>query len=77
MANFDTNRPYIPRGSQHWNAKLTESDVLQILELNAHRVELKKQLDAVSQSAIAEKFGISKQRVWEICASSRGAWGHI
>jgi len=65
------------RGSQHHSAKLTEDDVRLILELDKERVRLKQKMQEVSQPAIAEKFGISKQRVWEIVNADRGAWRHV
>lgn len=64
-------------GSQHHSAKLTEDDVRLILELDKERVRLKQKMQEVSQPAIAEKFGISKQRVWEIVNQNRGAWRHV
>lgn len=77
MANYDTDRPYLPRGSKHHNAKITEDDVRLIIELDRERRRAKEKLDSLSQRAIAEKFGISKQRVWEIVNSRDGAWGHV
>ncbi len=77
MANYDTDRPYAPRGSKHHNAKITEDDVRLILELNQERVRTKEKLDSLSQRAIGEKFGISKQRVWEIVNARDGCWGHV
>lgn len=65
------------RGSRHHAAKLTEEDVKLILELDQERRRLKAELESLSMPAIAEKFGISKQRVWEIVTAHRGAWGHI
>ena len=77
MANTQTDRPYLPRGSKHHNAKLNEDDVKLILELNKERLILKERLHEMSHAKIAEKFGISKQRVWEICNSWNGAWRHV
>jgi predicted DNA-binding protein (UPF0251 family) len=70
-------RDWLPRGSKHWCSKLTEDDVRLILELNELRLQKKAELDELSQSKIAEKFGISKQRVWEICSAYKGAWRHV
>ena len=77
MANHDTDRPYAPRGSKHHNSKITEDDVRLILELDQERRRAKEKLDSLSQRAIGEKFGISKQRVWEIVNARDGAWSHV
>jgi DNA-binding Lrp family transcriptional regulator len=65
------------KGSQHHLAKITEDDVRLIIELDQERRRVKALLDTLSQRAIAEKFGISKQRVWEIVNSHQGAWSHV
>jgi DNA invertase Pin-like site-specific DNA recombinase len=65
------------KGSQHHLAKITEDDVRLIIELDQERRRVKTLLDTLSQRAIAEKFGISKQRVWEIVNSHQGAWSHV
>lgn len=65
------------KGSKHHYSKLTEDDVRMILALDQERRKVKAQLDSISQAAIAEKFGISKQRVWEICNARDGAWSHV
>ena len=70
-------RDWLPKGSKHWRAKLSEDDVRLILELNDLRVQKKQELDQLSQRKIAEKFGISPQRVWEICNQWDGAWRHV
>lgn len=65
------------KGSKHHLAKITEEDVQLILELDQERKRVKALLDTLSQQAIADKFGISKQRVSVICNSHKGAWGHV
>lgn len=65
------------RGSRHHAAKLTEDDVLMIIELDRERRRLKAEMESLSLTAIAEKFGVSKQRVWEIVNCRKGAWGHV
>jgi predicted DNA-binding protein (UPF0251 family) len=65
------------RGTKHWACKLSEDDVRVIRELDRERVRLKERLNEVSQRAIGEQFGISKQRVWEIVNYRDGAWGHL
>lgn len=77
MVNHDTQRPYLPRGSKHHNAKLNEDDVRMIIELDRERKRAKEKLDSLSQRAIGEMFGISKQRVWEIVNARNGAWSHV
>jgi transcriptional regulator with XRE-family HTH domain len=58
-------------------AKLTEDDVRMIIELNEERMLLRKKLNGLSQKAIADKFGVSQQRICEIVNQSRGAWSHV
>lgn len=72
-----TERPYgcMPQGSRHHAAKITEEDVKLIRELDQERRALEAKVKGLSQSAIADKFNISKQRVWEIC--SGGGWSHV
>lgn len=65
------------RGEEQVNAKLTADQVRQIRELDRERVVLKEKLADLSQRAIADRFGISKQRVWEIVNFRNGAWGHV
>lgn len=65
------------RGEEQVNAKLTADQVRQIRELDRERVVLKEKLADLSQRAIADRFGVSKQRVWEIVNFRNGAWGHI
>jgi predicted DNA-binding protein (UPF0251 family) len=65
------------RGEEQVNAKLTADQVRQIRELDRERVVLKEKLADLSQRAIADRFGVSKQRVWEIVNFRNGAWGHV
>jgi predicted DNA-binding protein (UPF0251 family) len=65
------------KGSRHHFSKLTEGDVELIIELDQERRRVKELLETLSQQSIASKFGISKQRVWEICNARDGAWGHV
>ena len=65
------------KGSRHHFSKLEEGDVELILELDQERRRVKAKLDTLSHQAIANKFGISKQRVWEICNAWDGAWSHV
>jgi hypothetical protein len=70
-------RDWLPKGSKHWNSKLTEDDVRLIVQLNDLREQKKQELAELSQRKIGEKFGISSQRVWEICNQWDGAWRHV
>jgi DNA-binding transcriptional regulator YiaG len=65
------------RGEEQVNAKLTADQVRQIRELDRERVVLKEKLANLSQRAIADRFGVSKQRVWEIVNFRNGAWSHV
>ncbi len=64
-----------PKGSKHWNSKLTEEDVFLIRELNKERLRLHKELQAVKIDTIAEKFGVSHSVISRICADKD--WLHI
>lgn len=59
------HRPSRP-GSKHHNAKLTESDVMQIRTLYAQ---------GVLQKHLAEKFGVGCSVICQVC--SRQLWSHI
>ena len=65
------------RGEEQVNAKLTADQVRQIRELDRERVVLKEKLANLSKRAIADRFGVSKQRVWEIVNFRNGAWSHV
>jgi len=71
------NRPrdWLPKGSKHWNSKLTEEDVDLILALNAERLRLKAELSRVTTVAMAEKFGVSNSVISRICAGHD--WRHV
>ena len=55
-----------PRGSKHYKAKVTESDIPLIRELVK---------EGVSQTKIGEKFGLSKGSVSDIVR--RRTWWHV
>lgn len=65
----------MPQGSKHHASKLTEDDVRMIRELDQERRQLEEKVRSLSQRSIADKFNISKQRVWEICSGE--GWSHI
>ena len=64
-----------PRGSKHWNSKLTEEDVELILALNQERLRLKEELSRVTTTAMAEKFGVSGSVICRICSGND--WVHV
>jgi hypothetical protein len=68
-------RDWLPKGSGHHNAKITEEDAIHILELIEARKELIRQASELTLERIAEKFGISKQSVADI--SMGKTWKHI
>lgn len=65
----------LPKGSLHPNAKLTEEDACQILELIKEKRSLQKQLKALSHRAIAEKFDVSRSTVCDLAQGKN--WLHI
>lgn len=68
-------RDWLPKGSRHWNSKLTEEDVNLILELNKERLRLKEELSRVTTVAMADKFGVSNSVISRICAGHD--WRHV
>lgn len=68
-------RDWLPKGSNHHNAKLTEEDAEMILVLIAERKKLIEQASNLTHAAIAEKFGVCKQTVCEI--SMGKTWRHV
>jgi len=52
--------------TKHHRAKLEPEDVNLIMDLSYERKSLLRRLDEISPSALAERFGISRQRVWAI-----------
>jgi DNA-binding XRE family transcriptional regulator len=68
-------RDYLPKGSQHHNAKINEEDAVHILELIEMRKELMREASQLTLEAIAEKFGVSKQTVADISIGK--TWKHI
>ncbi len=75
MKDNPLNRINAVRGSQHYNAKLTESDIELIRALIEHREELKKSASELTNAKIAEKFGVH-QRTIERVTQGFG-WVHV
>lgn len=69
------NHDWLPKGSKHWKAKLTEEDVELILALNQERLRLREELSRVTTVAMAEKFGVSNSVISRICAGHD--WRHV
>lgn len=51
---------------RHHRAKIDEDDVNLIIDLSYEREDLEARLKEISTAALAKRFGISRQRVWEI-----------
>lgn len=62
-------------GEQHPNAKLTDNDVRAIRNEYAHSKQLRKELKRYSPTAIAERYGVSRTRVFAIVAGEE--WTHV
>jgi len=63
------------KGSKHHNAKITEEDVVLILELYAEGQLLRERLKTLSMKGIGEKFGIKPQTVYDIVSGR--SWRHV
>lgn len=75
MIDDPLNRTKVLRGSQLPQAKLHEDDVQLILQLVAHRDDLKRQLCLMTNERIAEKFNVHRRTIDRITAGE--AWGHV
>lgn len=75
MIDDPLNRTKVKRGSELPWAKLTEDDVRLINELIAERNKLKAQLSALTNRAIAEKFGVHIRTIDSITGG--WAWTHV
>jgi len=63
-------------GARHGQAKLREGDALAILRIGTRRDGLRRQLDlAVSNAALAHRFGVSPTTVSDII--NRARWAHV
>jgi hypothetical protein len=68
-------RDWLPKGSRHWNAKLTEYDVKLILELDEERREIRQRLQDLKIAKIAEKFDVSATVISRIVNGHE--WRHV
>lgn len=62
-------------GSNNYNAKINEEDVLLIRELFAERCYLIKKAKQLTLSKIADKFGISYTSCYDIVSGK--SWQHV
>jgi phage portal protein BeeE len=65
----------MPKGSQHYNAKLNEDLATKILGEIEHRQNLLSEAKNFTLEQIAKRYGVAKQTVADI--SSGRTWRHI
>ena len=63
------------RGEAHYAARLTADDVRLIRALGEERARLLAQARQLSDSAIAEKFGVHPSAIKQVL--SYRTWGHV
>jgi DNA-directed RNA polymerase specialized sigma24 family protein len=63
------------RGSQHPLARLDESSVSEILALVERRNQLKRALHALTNDAIAARFGVHSRTIEKIIHGE--SWAHV
>jgi hypothetical protein len=68
-------RDWMPKGSQHYNAKLNEDLATKILGEIEHRQNLLSEAKNFTLEQIAKRYGVAKQTVADI--SSGRTWRHI
>jgi hypothetical protein len=69
------DRTTYARGERTRHAKLDAGQVIEIRELVERRERLRAEVKALSNAAIAERYGVSRQAVENII--SRNTWGHV
>jgi len=75
MIDDPLNRTKVKRGSELPWAKLTEADVALIRQIVAERENAKRQLQYVTNAALARKFGVHKNTIDRI--TNGESWGHV
>lgn len=75
MIDDPLNRIKVKRGSQLPQAKLDEADVEMIIELIEHRNQLRDAAARLTNSTIAEKFGVHRRTIDHISAGE--GWAHV
>lgn len=68
-------RDWLPKGSQHYNAKLNEELATKILGEIEHRQNLIEEAKQFTLEQIAKRYGVARQTVADI--SSGRTWRHI
>jgi hypothetical protein len=68
-------RDWMPKGSEHYNAKLNEDLATKILGEIEHRQKLLAEAKNFTLEQIAKRYGVAKQTVADI--SSGRTWRHI
>jgi hypothetical protein len=63
------------RGTDRWNAKLSEDDVRLIRDLVAEREALRAEVRKLTDAKIAEKFEVHPNTVRKLCQG--GSWIHV
>jgi len=66
---------FCPRGSKVKGSKLTESDVLLILNLFKDREEMDRKRKQLTNKSIADKFGVHYRTIEKISQSK--SWTHL
>lgn len=68
-------RDWMPKGSAHYNAKLTEELATKILSEIEHRQHLLEEARKFTIIEIAKRYGVARQTIADI--SSGRTWRHI
>ena len=63
------------KGSNHYNSKLTEQDVLDIREIVEQRETLRQKLKTMTNKALSEKYGVHERTIDKV--TNFYTWGHI
>lgn len=75
MKDDPMNRLKVKRGSDLPQAKLTEDDVSNILEIVRDREEMRTKLRSMTNRALAEKFEVHQRTIDKI--TSGLSWSHV
>lgn len=75
MKDDPMNRLKVKRGSDLPQAKLTEGDVSNILEIVRDREEMRTKLRSMTNRALAEKFEVHQRTIDKI--TSGLSWSHV
>ena len=75
MKDDAMNRTKVLRGSDLPHAKLDEHDIALIRDLVAERNRLRRRAAALSNRALAEKFGVHHRTIEKLI--SRETWVHV